>query len=184
MNSSKTEFLVVVSPSHQHLIDITKPLLRIGCNLGVILDAQMTMHQHVMNIVRSGNAHLHSLGRVRRYLNDIAATAVARTLLLLWLHYTNALLTGISNKVTNRLQVVQNSAAHIVTRTSPRSHITLVLQELHYLPVRLCVFHKVVCLAYKAHSSTAPAHLSSLVQRRQHTRSLRSSTDGSLLTVP
>ena len=68
LNSSKTEFLVVISPSHQRLINITKPLLRIGDsmffpstsvrNLGVILDAQMTMRQRVTSIVRSANVQI------------------------------------------------------------------------------------------------------------------------------
>ena len=146
----------------------------------------MTMRQRVTSIVRSANAHLRSLGRVRRYLNATTAAAAARTPILSRLEYANDLLAGLSNKLTNRLQVVQKNAARLVTRTSPRSHSTPVLQDLHWLPVRLRVFHEVMCLASKAHNPTALAYLqmSGLVQRRQHTRSLRSSTDGSLLTVP
>ena len=128
--------------------------------LGVILDAQMTMRQRVTSIVRSANAHLRSLGRVRWYLNATTAAAAARTLILSRLDYANALLAGLSNKLINRLQVVQNNAARLVTRTSPRSHITPVLQDLHWLPVRPRVFHKLMCLAYKAHNSTVPAYLS------------------------
>ena len=182
--------------SHQRLIDITKPLLRVGDSvippsasvrnlhaMGAILDAQMIMCQRVTSIVRSVSAHPRSLRRVRRYLNATTAAAAARTLILSLLDYANALLAGLSIKLTNRIQVVQNNAARLVARTSPRSHITPVPQELHWLPVRLRVFHKVMCLAYKAHSSTAPAYLSDLIPRRQRTRSLRSSTDGSLLTV-
>ena len=134
LNSSKTEFLVVVSPSHRRLIDITKPLLRIGNsvvspsssvrNLGVILDAQMTMRQRVTSIVRSANAHPRSLGRlIRRYLNATTPAAAAGTLILSRLDYANTLLSGLFNKLTNRLQVVQNNAARLVTRTSPRSHM-------------------------------------------------------------
>ena len=85
----------------------------------------------------------------------------------------------------NRLQVVQNNAARLVTRTLSRAHITPVLQDLHWLPVRQRVFfHKVMCLTYGTLNTTAPIYLNDLVARRQHSRTLRSSADPSLLTVP
>ena len=40
-----------------------------------------------------------------------------------------------------RLQLVQNTAARIVTRTRKREHIKTVLRELHWLPVRNRIDH-------------------------------------------
>ena len=77
LNSAKTELMVAVSPHHQRLVEEAKPVLRIGDsviyprasvrNLGVIFDSQMTMRPRVNSIIRSANAHLRSLGRIRRY---------------------------------------------------------------------------------------------------------------------
>ena len=194
LNSAKTELMVAVSPHHQRLVDEAKPVLRIGGsviyprasvrNLGVIFDSQMTMRPCVNSIIRSANAHLRSLGRVRRYLDDATAAAAARALMLSRLDFANSLLAGIPARLMNRLQVVQNNAARLVTRTPSRAHITPVLQDLHWLPVRQRVFYEVMCLTYGSLNSTAPIYLNDLVARRQHSRTLRSSADPSLLTVP
>ena len=45
------------------------------------------------------------------------------------------------------------------------------------------LFYKVMCLTYGTLNSTAPIYLSDLVARRQHSRTLLSSVDSSLLTV-
>ena len=141
-------------------------------------NSQMTMRPCVHSIIRSANAHLRSLGRVRRYLDD--AAAAARALILSRLDFANSMLAGIPARLMNRLQVVPNNAVRLVTRTPPRAHISPLLQDLHWLPVRQCVFYKVMCLTYGALNSTAPIYLNDLVARRQHSRSLRSSADSSL----
>ena len=141
------------------------------------------MRPCVNSIIRSANAHLRSLGWVRRYLDDATAAAAARALILSRLDFANSLLAGIPARLMNRLQVVQNNAAHLVTRTPSRAHITPVLQDLHWLPIRQRVFYKVMCLTYCSLNSTAPIYLNDLVVRRQHCRTLRSSADPSWLTV-
>ena len=65
-------------------------------------------------------------------------------------------------------------AARLVTRILSRAHITPVLQDLHWLPVRQPVLYKVMCLTHGALNSTAPIYLNDLVARRQHSRTLRS----------
>ena len=191
LNSAKTELMVAVSPHHQRgwLKKLNLYSCRIGDsviyprasvhNLGVIFDSQITMRPCVNSIIRSANAHLRSLGRIRRYLDDATAAAAARALILSRLDFANSLLAqpGISARLTNRLQVVQNNASCLVTRTPSRAHITPVLQDLHWLPVRQRVFYKVMCLTHGSLNSTAPIYLSvnDLVARRQHSRTLRSS---------
>ena len=47
-----------------------------------------------------------------------------------------ALYYGISNELMRRLQSVQNAAARLITGTQRCDHITPVLRQLHWLPVR------------------------------------------------
>ena len=49
-----------------------------------------------------------------------------------------------------RLQAVQNAAARLVTGARRRDHITPVLRQLHWLPVRQRVNFKLAVLVFKA----------------------------------
>ena len=78
----------------------------------------------------------------------------------------------------NRLQSVQNAAACLVTgRPTRRSdHITLVLRQLHWLPIRQRVDFKVATLVYRSLSDISPSYLAddSRLVADAHERRLRS----------
>jgi hypothetical protein len=76
------------------------------------------------------------------------------------LDYCNGLYRGISEGLLNRLQSVQNAAARLVTGLGRREHITPVLRQLHWLPVRQRVRFKLATLVHRALAGTAPAYLS------------------------
>jgi len=59
---------------------------------------------------------------------------------------------------------VQNAAAHLLTKTRHRDHITPFLRQLHWLPMQRRVEFKIACLAHKSLTSTAPMYLSADIQ--------------------
>ncbi len=81
------------------------------------------------------------------------------------------------------LQIVQNAVARVLTRLRRYDHITLILQSLHWLPIKFRISYKILLLTYKALNGLAPAYLTSLLSRYNPTRSLRSQNSG-LLVVP
>ena len=83
-------------------------------------------------------------------------------MLLLLLGWT-ALLSGYPDKALNKLQLVLNTAARILTRTKQFDHITPVLASLHWLPVKARADFKVLLLTYKALHVLSPTYLSDLV---------------------
>ena len=56
---------------------------------------------------------------------------------------------------------MQNAAAKLTTQTGRREHITPVLRQLHWLPVRRRMEFKLAVLVYKALHGLAPPYLSS-----------------------
>ena len=71
----------------------------------------------------------------------------------------NALYYGISNELMRRLQSVQNAAARLITGTRRCDHITPVLRQLHWLPVRQRVDFKIVTLVHRSLSGHTPSYL-------------------------
>ncbi len=96
------------------------------------------------------------------------------------LDYCNALLGGCSASSTNKLQIVQNAVARVLTRSRKYDHITPILQFLY------CYILSSVSVNTEhlpALNDLAPAYLTNLLSRYNPTRSLRSQNSG-LLVVP
>jgi len=92
------------------------------------------------------------------------------------LDYCNSLFFGISERLMNRLQSVQNAAACLVTGTRRSDHISPVLRQLHWLPVRQRVDFKVVTLVHQSLSVISPPYLADVCRlvADAHERRLRS----------
>ncbi len=85
------------------------------------------------------------------------------------LDYCIVLLGGCPGSSINKLQIVQNAAARVLTRSRKYDHVSLL--------------EKIFLLTYKALNDLAPAYLTNLLSRYNPTRSLRSQNSG-LLVVP
>ena len=70
--------------------------------------------------------------------------------------------TSVSNLA--RLQLVQNTLARVVTQKSRFCHITPVLADLHWLPVRHRISFKIATIAFKVLHFQQPSYLAALSQ--------------------
>jgi len=81
-------------------------------------------------------------------MTEDAAKIVVQAFISSRLDYCNSLLCGIAGNLLQNLQSVQNAAARLITKTGRREHITPVLRELHWLPVRQRIDFKLAVLVY------------------------------------
>ena len=192
INDDKTEFLVLASPNMHQKLDSSHHL-QVGStqvtptssarNLGVTFDRYMKMEEHITNICKSANFHLRNIGAIRPLLDDKSAAQLIHSFVTSRLDYCNSLLIGLPGEQISRLQRIQNHAARIVTRTKKFDHITLVLQTLHWLPVKLRIEYKILLLTYRTLNNMAPGYLMELLTPYRPPRTLRSSQEN-LLVVP
>ena len=177
LNDEKTKMMIFTSKHHLKVCggcyltigdDTVSPSHRIR-NLGVHMDQHLTMTDHVTAVCARCNYHLSRLSSIRHYLTTEAAKSAVTSRL----DYCNSLLHNIPLSQTARLQRVQNNAARVITRTSKYDHITLVLKELHWLPVESRIAFKMLVMTFKCISGLAPSFLAELVQPRKRDGRLR-----------
>lgn len=172
LNADKTELIVFTQKKNSsQIIDLSMTIGRSEVkqstcvrNLGAFLDSRMDMEHHVNTVCKSCYSQLRQIGRIRQYLTIDATKSVINSLVTSRLDYCNSLLNGLPKTVLNKLQIVQNTAARIITRTSRSSHITLVLKELHWLPVQYRIHFKILTHTYKALHGQSPEYVSSILE--------------------
>ena len=191
LNDEKTEVILLGPEERRKSIGLQS--IRVGDadidivdsvrNLGLYLDSELSMTVHVNFIVKNCYFHLRRLGQIRHLLSKEAANAIAVATVTSRLDYCNSCLWRIRGSELDRLQKIQNTAARIVSRQKGRDHISPVLKDLHWLPIRQRIDHKILSLTFSCLNGLAPEYLSESIPRHISTRSLRSNSQ-SLLKLP
>jgi len=105
-------------------------------DLGVLIDSQFSMSDYVASLCQSCFFQLRQLRQVRSSLTEEATKTLAHAFVSSRLDYCNSLLYAVNDGLLKKLQIVHNAAARVVTRARKFDHISLVLRELYWLPVR------------------------------------------------
>ena len=77
-----------------------------------------------------------------------------------------------------KLQRVQNAAARLLMSCKKYDHITPVLINLHWLPVRYRINFKILLLTFKALYGMAPSYIIDLIYTKTNTHYLLRSNEG------
>ena len=150
-NTSKTDLGFI--GSHQQLSKLNLPLAMYVeqseiiteesiTNLGVIIDQHLKLDRHV--------------NKIRRFLTTEACKLLIHALVTSRLDYYNSILYGCNQSILQRLQLLQNYAARLVSRIPKFCHITPSLKDLHWLPVQGRIQFKLLSIVFKCIHGTGP----------------------------
>lgn len=152
-------------------------------DLGIAVDSHLKLNSHINNTCRVASFAIRSISRICKYLNREDCEKLVHAFVTSRLDYCNSILYGLPESELAKLQRLQNTAARLVTKTKKSEHITFVLRQLHWLPIRSRINYKVLLLTYKALHGMAPDYIYNLLQPYRPTRSLRSSSQN-MLSIP
>ena len=73
--------------------------------------------------------------------------------------YCNSLFTGLPDVLLRKLQSVLNASARLISGTRKHDHISHVLKDLHWLPVKQRIKFKLLLTVFKCLNGSAPLYL-------------------------
>ena len=172
LNDDKMEFIII--GTRQQLKKVTFNTLRVGNtqvtslsqakNLGSWFDAQMNLNTHVTKCCQAAFFHLFNIRRIRKFLNhETVQISSVNAFVTSRLDYCNILLYGLPATQLNKLQRVQNAAARLICNISRSDHISPILFELHWLPIKYRINFKILLITYKALHGLAPNYITELI---------------------
>jgi len=192
VNDDKTEMIWFGSRSNWAKLRRINPLLQVGTSnkqpssvvqdLGVYMDLELMMKEHVAKIAAACFYHIRRLCQVRCRVGQEVTQQLVLALIMSRLDYCNRVLARLPMSTLQPLQRVQNAAARLVFGSSRFEHVTPTLIHLHWLPVSHRIRFKLCCLAHAIHYGRSPAYLTETVQSVGASRSrsgLRSSSTSS-----
>src|SRR6056300_91499 len=183
LNQDKTELLFFSSkyspqkiiPSLQFGSEIIKPSTH-ARNIGVIFDTHLTMACHINNICKSSFYHLRNIAKIRKFISFQTTETLVHSFVSSKLDNCNSLLLGLPNKLLEKLQFVQNAAAKVINLSRKQEHVTPILINLHWLPIKSRIEYKTLLLTFKALHGLSPVYIQDLISRYKPKRNLRSSS--------
>ena len=133
MNDAKTEFIVIGTVSD--LKKNTLENIEIGDTLihqtskikflGVYLDENLSLKDHVQNRARKAHYNLRLIQNIQKYINIDTTKMLLSTLVLSQVNYVNSILSMAPATTIKPYQKIQNSAARVAYKKSKRecSHV-------------------------------------------------------------
>ena len=160
-----------------HRIPISQDMV----SLGVVFDKKMSMKKQVGLTTSKAFYHLRRISQVRKLFNKSITETLVNTFITSRLDYCNSLLCSLPNSTVKKLQSVQNAAAKLIMLKPRRDHVTPLLRELHWLPIKYRFQFKILVVTWKIINGSSPANICGLISEYRPSRSLRSNTENFLV---
>ena len=153
--------------------------------LGAWLDKYLSFKSHKNIQCKTAMYNLQHIHNIRKVLSVGACKTLVHGLVTSHLDYVNALYYGLTESDLKELQQVQNAAVRVILGTTQRDSIVMYLKELHWLPIKHRVQHKLLTLVYRCLIGEAPQYLQELlVEQLCYTQGLRSNNTYKRVMVP
>ena len=193
LNSSKTEFMLVGSRQRLGTYN-TSPNLAIDGNaikqvkcvksLGVHIDDNLSWNTHIEKISKKIASGIGALKRCRPFVPQTALQSIYNALIQPHFDYCSAVWGHFGTTLANKLQILQNRAARILTFSNYDSSSDPLFYLLGWKRLDTQRQIQEAVMVYKSLHGLAPNYLSSLFTQRNISYNLRDSESKLVIPLP
>ena len=137
-------------------------------DLGVFLNSELTMWQHMGKVASLCYYHLRRLKKVCRILGLTITSRLVSAFVTSRLDYCKALLAGVPQSTIAQLQRVQNAAIRLVSNLRPRDKVSASLREFYWLLIRYRINYKLCLMMHNAHVGRSPCYVTEMLTATVH----------------
>ena len=129
LNEEKTDFKIFAAHTNHNItasLCIRKSVINPSESikiLGVTLGNKLTMQKHITNTCQSSYMHIRKINSIRQYLSEQATLTLINSTVFIRLDYCNSVYVGLPQASLHKLQLSQNIAARVTSRTPRYQHI-------------------------------------------------------------
>lgn len=133
-------------------------------DLGVMLDSELSMKQHVAKVTSACFYQLRRLRQTRNLIGQELTAQLVHSFILSRLDYGNSVLAGLPKSTIAPLQRVQNAAARLILNLKTNDHLTSAMHQLHWLPIHMRIQFKLCVMMHSIHTRQCPSYLAEMVR--------------------
>ena len=100
------------------------------------------MKQHISSLCRTTFLALRRIASIRPFLSNSSTEKLVASMITSRLDYCNAAFAGVADEQIARIQKIQNNAVRLILKKSKHGHVTPLLKELSWLPVKYRIQYK------------------------------------------
>lgn len=174
LNSSKSQVIIFTPKNLASQVYIEQIKLTDGCsipvttmvtNLGVKLDHELSLAPQINSICSQSYRLLRNLASIRKFISTKDLQLLVQSIIVSRIDNCNSLLYGVLAGNINKLQKLQNACARLIFGKKRREHVTPLLKELHWLPIRQRIVFKILLLVFKFYQEMTPIYISELLHK-------------------
>ena len=175
LNDSKTEIIVFGSSKFKEQVSLHGTFLNSGkClrfndnvkYLGIFLDSMLSFDDQIQKVTSLSYGSIRNISQVKSCLSQQNLETFVHAFISSHLDYCNIIYLGLSRKLINKLQKLQNAAIRMIFKVRARHPVSHLFQKLHWLNIDQRVTYKALLVVYKCINGLAPAVLKSLITIR------------------
>jgi hypothetical protein len=192
INPEKNKFLLVGTRQLLNLLSddmslnfLNKTIVPVTSisDLGIILDRNLTYNEHITQLSSECMAKLCQINRVKHCFDQKTLIYIICAVVMGKLYYCSTVWSNTSFSNIKKLQAVQNFACRIIANGKKFDHITPILKDIGWLPVKEHLLFKDLVMIYKCINSLAPTYLCDLFLKRKELNN-RATRNNEALHIP
>lgn len=144
-------------------------------DLGIFLDSHLSYNKHIQALSSSCVSKLGQINRVKHIFDQKTLAMIIDSLVMSKINYCSSVWSNTSEGNIDKIQLIQNYAARIISGVSRFDHISPTVRALGWLPIREHLLYRDTLLMFKCINGQAPPYLCDKFKQRDqvHNHSTR-----------